>query len=74
MVLDLLSAEFDNILYILFCPDRTVSPVPPGDTNKTCPEFGCLDGSCIPFTMVGSGILSVTNKSDTGSGYVNQKM
>lgn len=45
---------FDNIFEILLCPDKTVSPVPPGSRNTTvtCPEFTCLDGSCVPFNMV----------------------
>uniref|UniRef100_A0A667YJF4 SCO-spondin n=1 Tax=Myripristis murdjan TaxID=586833 RepID=A0A667YJF4_9TELE len=33
---------------------KTVSPVPPGNKNTTvtCPEFTCMDESCIPFNMV----------------------
>ncbi|KAM7370189.1 hypothetical protein PAMP_011460 [Pampus punctatissimus] len=34
--------------------DTTVSPVLPGSKNTTitCPEFTCIDGSCIPFNKV----------------------
>ncbi|XP_028290490.1 SCO-spondin [Gouania willdenowi] len=34
--------------------DKTVSPLPPGGDNTTafCPEFTCLDGSCVPFNLV----------------------
>uniref|UniRef100_A0A3Q3NA32 SCO-spondin n=1 Tax=Mastacembelus armatus TaxID=205130 RepID=A0A3Q3NA32_9TELE len=33
---------------------KTVSPMVPGSRNTTvtCPEFTCMDGSCIPFNMV----------------------
>uniref|UniRef100_UPI0009B49353 SCO-spondin-like n=1 Tax=Monopterus albus TaxID=43700 RepID=UPI0009B49353 len=36
--------------------DKTITPVPPGSRNTTvtCPEFTCMDGSCIPFYMVGA--------------------
>ncbi|XP_029943604.1 SCO-spondin, partial [Salarias fasciatus] len=33
---------------------KTVSPAPPGGRNGSvpCPEFTCLDGSCVPFNLV----------------------
>uniref|UniRef100_A0A3Q3F4P0 SCO-spondin n=1 Tax=Labrus bergylta TaxID=56723 RepID=A0A3Q3F4P0_9LABR len=33
---------------------KTVSPALPGGRNNTvtCPEFTCMDGSCVPFNMV----------------------
>ncbi len=43
-----------NTSEILSCLDKTISPVPPSGSNTTvtCPEFTCMDGSCVPFNMV----------------------
>lgn len=46
--------EKPQFLDALLLLDKTVSPLPPGgrNTSVTCPEFTCLDGTCVPFTMV----------------------
>ncbi|XP_071400243.1 SCO-spondin-like, partial [Centroberyx affinis] len=45
--------------------DKTVSPVPPGSRNTTvtCPEFTCMDGSCVPFNMVCNGVADCPDSS-----------
>lgn len=42
------------ILISLSTEKPSISPLPPGGRNKThtCPEFTCLDGSCVPFKSV----------------------
>ncbi|KAK1794599.1 hypothetical protein P4O66_001319 [Electrophorus voltai] len=35
------------------CAKPSTSPAPPGGSNisHTCPEFTCMDGSCVPFKL-----------------------
>ncbi|XP_027005082.2 SCO-spondin isoform X2 [Tachysurus fulvidraco] len=50
----------------LLCEKPSISPLPPGGRNKThtCPEFTCLDGSCVSFKSVCNGVADCP---DTGS-------
>lgn len=48
------------------CSDKTVSPSPPGsrNTSVSCPEFTCMDGSCVPFNMVSLRQFSIDSKAN----------
>ncbi|TSK16074.1 SCO-spondin [Bagarius yarrelli] len=47
----------------LLCEKPSVSPLPRDERNKThiCPEFSCLDGSCVPFKLVCNGVADCSD-------------